>query len=109
LDKDILIPGNKVYSPDTCCLVTQHINTLLTSCTSSRGDYPVGVSYSKREKKFRAVLSTFGVNKQLGEFKTPEEASIVYLTAKKEHILMIALTQEDRVSNALVTYAKALI
>jgi hypothetical protein len=109
LDKDILVPGNKVYSPDTCCLITQHVNTLLTSCTSSRGDYPVGVTYSKRENKYRAVLSTFGASKHIGTFKTPEEASDAYLTAKKEHILEVALTQDTRVATALVTYAKALI
>ena len=26
VDKDIKIPGNKVYSPDTCTLVTQEVN-----------------------------------------------------------------------------------
>lgn len=30
LDKDILIPGNTLYSPDTCVLVPQRINMLFT-------------------------------------------------------------------------------
>lgn len=28
LDKDILIPGNKLYSPNTCCLVPKEVNLL---------------------------------------------------------------------------------
>ena len=28
LDKDIIVPGNKVYSKDTCCLVTLKENTI---------------------------------------------------------------------------------
>ena len=28
IDKDILIKGNKIYSPDTCCLVPSNVNSL---------------------------------------------------------------------------------
>jgi hypothetical protein len=109
LDKDILIPGNKVYSPDTCCLVTQHINKLLNTNANIRGDYPIGVTYHKGARKYAATINTEGVKRHLGYFKTPEEASDAYLTAKKEHILEVALTQDTRVATALVTYAKSLI
>jgi len=43
LDKDILIKGNKIYSPDTCCFVPNEINLLLTKNNSRRGDCPLGV------------------------------------------------------------------
>ena len=48
LDKDILIPSNKVYSPEACRFVPQYINSLLTDAGAARGDLPMGVMYDKR-------------------------------------------------------------
>ena len=47
LDKDILIPGNKVYCPEACSFVPQWINNLLTDAEAIRGDLPCGVSALK--------------------------------------------------------------
>ena len=33
VDKDILVKGNKIYSPETCCLVPCNINSLFIICT----------------------------------------------------------------------------
>ena len=52
LDKDILIKGNKIYSPETCCIVPSNINTLFTKANKSRGQYPIGVSYHIPTNKF---------------------------------------------------------
>ena len=38
LDKDILIEGNKLYSPDTCCFVPKEINRLFEN-KPKRYDY----------------------------------------------------------------------
>lgn len=43
LDKDIIVKGNKHYSPDTCCFVPSQINSLFTKRDASRGKYPIGV------------------------------------------------------------------
>lgn len=44
LDKDILVPGNKVYGPDTCVFVPHYINTILLDKAGARGDLPLGVT-----------------------------------------------------------------
>lgn len=47
LDKDILIKGNAVYSPETVSFVPKIINSLFTNGKKNRGDYPLGVFYEK--------------------------------------------------------------
>lgn len=89
IDKDILVKGNKVYSPDTCCFVPHEINSLFTKTNSKRGNYPIGVH--KQDNKYVAQIN---VNKDkqhyLGFFNTPEEAFKAYKTAKESHIKKIA-------------------
>ena len=46
LDKDILFPGNKIYSPDTCIFVDQGVNKFLIESNAARGKYMVGVHLS---------------------------------------------------------------
>ena len=53
LDKDIVIPGNKVYSPDACIFVDKRINNLMTSRNSRA--LPIGIH-------FRASRSVFYVS-----------------------------------------------
>jgi hypothetical protein len=50
LDKDILVVGNRVYSPETCIFVPTRINNLFVTRESLRGDYPLGVKLSKCKK-----------------------------------------------------------
>lgn len=52
LDKDILVPGNQHYSPETCAFVPMYINGLLNTNNGYREEgLPVGVAYYK--PKFR--------------------------------------------------------
>lgn len=91
LDKDILVKGNKVYSPETCCFVPQEINTLFTSNKAKRGDYPIGVNFSKENIKFVAQINNGNKNqKHLGYFNTPEESFQAYKKAKEQYIKEVA-------------------
>ncbi|MEG2230349.1 MAG: AP2 domain-containing protein [Bacilli bacterium] len=49
LDKDILIKGNKIYSPQTCIFAPQRINKLFIKSDKIRGICPIGV-YEHGEK-----------------------------------------------------------
>ena len=83
IDKDILCPGNKHYSPETCVLVSTRLNNLLCDSAAKRGEYPKGVN--RDGKTYRARLG--GTNgRHLGNYATVEEAHRVYCVAREEYI-----------------------
>lgn len=97
LDKDILIKGNKIYSPKTCMFVPEKINTLIIKCDSSRGEYPIGVSYDKQKNKLMVRCNIFKTNKEkfykfLGYFpiNKPFQAFTCYKNFKENYIKQIA-------------------
>ena len=105
LDKDILIKGNKIYSPDTCVFTPKFINTLFTKRQNSRGSFPIGVYYSKRDKKYKASLSVFkdgeATIKGLGYFDTADEGFEAYKKAKEEYIKEVADEYKDKIPTKL--------
>lgn len=108
LDKDILFEGNRVYGPDTCCLVPQRINSLTTRKNSSvRGDLPVGVSRQPVGGNYMAKFRREGKQVYLGTFKTPEEAFYAYKAAKEAYIIEVVAQYPDlpeKVKEALLAY-----
>ena len=87
LDKDLLVKGNKVYSEDSCIFIPEEINLLLTKRTASRGEYLIGVHWSKTNKAFRAQVSkSKGKREHLGLFNTELEAFFAYKQAKESFI-----------------------
>lgn len=102
IDKDILIPGNRIYSPDTCLLVPQRINMLFVHKSNNNG-LPNGISKTKANK-----YSASYCGKSLGTFSTLEEAYSIYAENKENAIKMIAdeykSTIPQKVYNALYKY-----
>ena len=93
LDKDILIKGNKIYSPDTCCFVPNEINVLLCKSDKKRGKMPIGVYERKMVDGYKYVAYVNNNIKKhfhLGTFDTPEEAFRAYKQAKELHIQEMA-------------------
>ena len=104
LDKDIIVPGNKLYSPDTCAFVLQATNKFVIASDASRGAYPIGVDLFKNTGKYRAQCQNpfIGRQESLGLFSTPEEAHEAWRKRKHELAQLVAATESDmRVVEAL--------
>ena len=105
LDKDILIKGNKIYSPDTCIYVPQTINSLFVKSDKIRGNTPIGVS--RQKNKFRAQCSVYDFEnknkkrKYLGSYNSPEEAFKVYKEFKENYIKEVADYYKNQIPNKL--------
>ena len=96
LDKDILVKGSKIYSPETCCFVPSEINCLFIRNKRFRGNLPIGVT--KSGKRFAARLSKgFGNRVYLGSFKTETEAFLAYKQAKELYLKELAEKYRNKV------------
>ena len=104
LDKDILCKGNKIYSRETCIFVPQRINSLFIKRDKLRGDYPIGISYHKRDNILEVWCRTIEEDSKgnyLGRFKPNqvEEAFQCYKTFKENYIKQVA---DDYYSQGLI-------
>ena len=99
VDKDLFGNGSRLYSPESCCILPQGLNTLLTNCKKRYKDgdtpddiLPLGVRYSKKSGKYFSMIAFTGTDKQvlLSEWNTKEEAFAEYKTMKQADILVVA-------------------
>lgn len=107
IDKDILGNG-KLYSPETCCFVPNHINNILQKNEHRNNGLNIGVKI--QDNKYRAVLTTKGRKKfHVGYFDTEQEASAAYIKAKAKYIKKMAeeYNLPDMVRKSLIIKFKA--
>ena len=90
LDKDILIKGNKTYSPKTCCFVPQRINSLIVNHKNGRGKYPIGVRKGCGTNSYTALYARDGKSVVIGTFYSVEEAFCAYKKEKESYIKEVA-------------------
>jgi hypothetical protein len=107
LDKDILVKGNKIYSPENCCFVPQEINTLFRQGFKSK--YQCSTGIFKQCDKFTSMYR----GTYLGKFNTPEEAFEVYKTTKEQYLKEVAdywkNTIDPKVHQAMYNYRVEII
>lgn len=97
VDKDLLIPQNRTYCPEACCVIPQPINSTMTFRRASKRkngmNLPLGVSPSDRDGwDFCAYGSSFDRgNVFLGFYATVRQAQVAYWEYKFKAIRYTAL------------------
>lgn len=97
LDKDILIKGNKIYSPNTCVLVNSRLNNLYARKVvgSKRGNCVIGVHYRKDSNVYYSRCN----NTHLGVYNTELEAFQAYKQFKENYIKEVADEYKQKYPN----------
>lgn len=96
LDKDLLVKGNKVYSPATCIYISKEVNSVLTNKKVSQDNSgTVGISFKNSDGKYVPYIRDGkGKNIKLGCFTTIKEAEFAYMQARLERLIDLANKQE---------------
>ncbi len=97
LDKDLLIKGNKIYSPETCVFLPPAINAVLVKGKGTRDSaLPIGVTYSEHGTGYRAYCSdkrktlskrSSSVEECFAWYKNTKECVIKSLADEYAHLL----------------------
>lgn len=98
LDKDLLLPGNKIYAPNRCVFVPRQLNSLLVDRAAARGPYRQGVGFDKQRNKFVARININGKCKNLGGFDTELDAYNAYKEAKEQYVKDSAKIWRDEIA-----------
>lgn len=96
VDKDILTKGNKIYSPETCCLVPPNVNALLLKCDKSRGAEPIGVNRKADGYQARCQNPFLNSYEYIGFYDTKINAFRAYKKYKENLIKQVAQEEFDK-------------
>lgn len=105
LDKDLLVEGNKLYSPDTCCFISQKLNCFIKDTYHSLTDTYRGISFHKRMGKYQAQCSDPFTGKRgcCGYFDDPYLAHCAWLEMKQYYAKELAkLETNEKIVTALL-------
>lgn len=94
LEKDLLVRGNKTYSPETCVLVPMDVNMFLTKRKSCR-DTLIGVAYRAKTGRYLSAFTRGTKNVFLGSYATEIEAHLAYKAAKEDYAKVLAEKYKD--------------
>ena len=107
LDKDLLVKGNRIYSPEKCIFIDSAVNSFILDRSASRGSLPIGVSYNNDMKKYQSSCGNCITKKRehLGYFDSEHDAHAAWLKRKTEIAHELAGKVNDEiVADALRRY-----
>lgn len=109
LDKDILIHGNKIYSPETCLIVPDVINLLFVKSDKTRGNTLIGTSELKENRVKSFMGSCSYNNKSCNEYFKYEHNAFLWYKLNKELVIQSIANEYKQylpkeVYNALYNY-----
>lgn len=110
LDKDLVLKGSRLYSPETCVYLDQSLNQFLTNYKERGGSRLVGAYYVPHNNKNMPYMSQLrspftGKIEYLGAYYTELEAHLAWKAKKHEYALKLAATQTDvRITESLKVF-----
>jgi hypothetical protein len=113
LDKDLLIRGNKIYSPSRCVFINSSTNKAIAESRSSKNKRGLlaGVRLNKNGGKYSSMVRK-GIpskNHYLGSYLTEKEAHNIWRLEKANNFRCLANQESDnKVKNALCEMARDL-
>lgn len=100
LDKDLLVPGNKVYCEENCCFLPKEINmALIRDRSNKKSGLPVGI-FRHHENGLMAMVCIRGKMVFLSSTATSTETDIahlvqVYEAAKSAYLKALAVEHQQ--------------
>lgn len=102
LDKDLILPKNRVYYEGGCTLIPPELNSFISLDKRGGKSLPLGVNFKKEIDKFVTQISRGGRKMHLGSYPCPDEAFKVYREAKNEHARELADKWEGKVDERAI-------
>lgn len=95
LDKDILVQGNKHYSPETCAFVPKRLNKVLSTNRGKARSHSIGVSYIKK----RSTM--------VNEYNKPYNASVWVFEGDRNYQASLGSFLDEASAHRAWQWAKA--
>jgi len=105
IDKDIMVYGNKIYSPETCIFVEPRINSFVTERKSNSPNELFGACWNKKQRKYvSSCANGKGKNIYLGSFDLEIDAHKAWAYQKIKLVVDGSLGDlDDSIAQALVS------
>jgi hypothetical protein len=105
LDKDILFPNNKIYSPETCIFILPSLNSFMSNSSLKNTSGFNGVRLEKRTLKWTARIWKENKAYHIGTYHSKEEAYYHYKVERNKELLKwIEKIEDSKIKKALVKH-----